>query len=86
MGLARALTGLRDFHELLALAARGDNRNVDKTVGDIYGSGGCADLGMPADWTAVRPGASNPGPNSSPQPRLNPEPNPGPKPNPNPDP
>ena len=53
LGLARALTGLRDFHELLSLAARGDNRNVDKTVGDIYGSGGCADLGMPADWTAA---------------------------------
>ena len=39
LGLARALTGLRDFHEMLSLAAQGDNRNVDKTVGDIYGSG-----------------------------------------------
>ena len=53
LGLGRALTGIQDFHALLALAARGDESRVDKTVGDIYGSGGCVDLGMAPAHTAA---------------------------------
>lgn len=53
LGLGRALTGIQDFHALVALAARGDESRVDKTVGDIYGSGGCVDLGMAPAHTAA---------------------------------
>eukprot|EP00908_Phaeocystis_cordata_P010891 Transcript_21741.p2 GENE.Transcript_21741~~Transcript_21741.p2 ORF type:complete len:478 (-),score=198.35 Transcript_21741:39-1442(-) len=53
LGLGRALTGEHGFQELLALAARGDESRVDKTVGDIYGAAGCEDLDMPPTFTAA---------------------------------
>ena len=53
LGLARALSGVSDFDDLISLAARGDASRVDKTVGDIYGDDGCADLGMPPQFTAA---------------------------------
>ena len=53
LGLARALSGVADFDDLIALAARGDACRVDKTVGDIYGDDGCVDLGMTANLTAA---------------------------------
>lgn len=36
-GLASLLTGLESFDEILALSQRGQNKNVDMLVGDIYG-------------------------------------------------
>ena len=36
-GLLSLLTGARTFDEMLQLAEKGDNRNVDMLVGDIYG-------------------------------------------------
>lgn len=36
-GLLTLLTKARDFDEMLELAGRGDNANVDKLIGDIYG-------------------------------------------------
>lgn len=53
LGLARALTGVADFPALMRLAAEGCEERVNKTVGDIYGADGCADLGMPAQMTAA---------------------------------
>mmetsp|Transcript_30483 Transcript_30483/g.50495 ORF Transcript_30483/g.50495 Transcript_30483/m.50495 type:complete len:429 (-) Transcript_30483:295-1581(-) len=53
LGLAQALVGTSDFAELCALASRGDASQVDITVGDIYGSEGCVDLGMPSNMTAA---------------------------------
>lgn len=37
LGLSRLLTNCTTFEEALELAAKGDNRNVDKLVRDIYG-------------------------------------------------
>ncbi|KAF2837932.1 fumble-domain-containing protein [Patellaria atrata CBS 101060] len=37
-GLLGILTGARNFDEMLALAEKGDNTNVDMLVGDIYGT------------------------------------------------
>ncbi|XP_023321447.1 rho-associated protein kinase 1 [Eurytemora carolleeae] len=37
LGLSRLLTQCETFEEALELASRGDNRNVDKLVKDIYG-------------------------------------------------
>ena len=37
-GLLSLLTGARTFDDMLALADRGDNKNVDMLVGDIYGT------------------------------------------------
>ncbi|KAK9370188.1 type II pantothenate kinase [Lipomyces kononenkoae] len=37
-GLLSLLTGAKSFDEMLEMAARGDNTNVDMLVGDIYGS------------------------------------------------
>ena len=53
LGLGRALTGESDFGALMKLAMRGDEQRVDKSVGDIYGDDGCADLGMSAAITAA---------------------------------
>ena len=39
------------FDELLELAEKGDHRNVDMLVGDIYG-GAYSQLGLPADLIA----------------------------------
>ena len=36
-GYTRLLTNCTTFEEALELAAKGDNRNVDKLVRDIYG-------------------------------------------------
>ena len=36
-GLCRLLTGLKDFDQMLACSAEGDNSKVDMLVGDIYG-------------------------------------------------
>ena len=41
----------QNFDELLALAERGDHRNVDMLVRDIYG-GAYSALGLPADLIA----------------------------------
>mmetsp|Transcript_18551 Transcript_18551/g.59089 ORF Transcript_18551/g.59089 Transcript_18551/m.59089 type:complete len:397 (-) Transcript_18551:98-1288(-) len=57
LGLGRALTGVADYHKLLALAEAGDASLVDTTVGDIYGEIGCAALGFPPSMTAVNFGA-----------------------------
>jgi type II pantothenate kinase len=38
-GLLSLLTGARTFDDMLAMADRGDNTNVDLLVGDIYGEG-----------------------------------------------
>ncbi|KAL9127172.1 MAG: hypothetical protein Q9217_003905 [Psora testacea] len=37
-GLLSLLTGARTFDEMLAMADKGDNKNVDMLVGDIYGT------------------------------------------------
>lgn len=37
-GLLSLLTGARTFDDMLALAEKGDNSNVDMLVGDIYGT------------------------------------------------
>lgn len=42
-GLLSLLTDCRDYDEMLEMSTRGDNRNVDMLVGDIYGS----------DYTAI---------------------------------
>ena len=53
------LEAVRDLHEreaeplLLLRDVLGDELRVDKSVGDIYGDDGCADLGMPAALTAA---------------------------------
>ncbi|SMR49447.1 unnamed protein product [Zymoseptoria tritici ST99CH_3D1] len=38
-GLLSLLTGARNFDDMLAMADKGDNSNVDLLVGDIYGEG-----------------------------------------------
>jgi type II pantothenate kinase len=53
LGLAKALTGTSDYHALLQAAASGDESRIDKTVADIYGVDGCADLGLPPEHTAA---------------------------------
>lgn len=50
-GLARMLTQCKTFTESLSLSEHGKARNVDMTVGDIYG-GDYASLSLPADMTA----------------------------------
>ena len=44
---------MSDFNELMKLAEKGDESQVDKTVGDIYGREGCEDLNLPASLTAA---------------------------------
>lgn len=52
-GLCCLLCKCETFEEAIELATRGDNKNVDKLVGDIYG---CSyDLvGLPHDTVAAR--------------------------------
>lgn len=50
LGLSAATLGIRDYAELLALAARGDRRKVDLLVRDIDPTG---DLALPAEITAA---------------------------------
>lgn len=45
-GLCRLLTGLKDFDEMLACSAEGDNSKVDMLVGDIYGGRDYAKVGL----------------------------------------
>eukprot|EP01065_Artemidia_motanka_P025330 TRINITY_DN3032_c1_g1_i1.p2 TRINITY_DN3032_c1_g1~~TRINITY_DN3032_c1_g1_i1.p2 ORF type:complete len:427 (+),score=94.89 TRINITY_DN3032_c1_g1_i1:48-1328(+) len=45
LGLCKALTGASSFKEALALAAKGDSKNVDMLVGDIYGEDQSPGLG-----------------------------------------
>jgi type II pantothenate kinase len=49
LGLGAALTGQARFDELVDLATRGDRRNVDLLVSDIYGPGGSP---LPGDLNA----------------------------------
>merc|ERR1712150_77510 len=51
-GLARLLTSIQDFDELMELARHGDPKCVNKLVGDIYGDG-CVHLGLPESLTAA---------------------------------
>lgn len=51
-GLARLLTRAKDFDELLALCARGDNSRVDMLVGDIYGGRDYTAIGLSANTIA----------------------------------
>ena len=50
-GLLSLITGARSFDDMLALADKGDNTEVDMLVGDIYGTG-YAKLGMRSDMIA----------------------------------
>jgi type II pantothenate kinase len=50
LGLGAALTGIRDFERLAALAAEGDRRRVDLLVSEIYAGG---ELPLPGDLTAA---------------------------------
>jgi len=50
-GLLAMLTPAKNFDEMLQMAARGDNHNVDMLVGDIYG-GGYPRMGLTASTTA----------------------------------
>eukprot|EP00095_Tigriopus_kingsejongensis_P003201 maker-scaffold50_size457468-snap-gene-0.18 protein:Tk03201 transcript:maker-scaffold50_size457468-snap-gene-0.18-mRNA-1 annotation:"hypothetical protein DAPPUDRAFT_327249" len=52
-GLGKLLTGAKGFDELLELASRGDHRQVDMLVKDIYGERqDYQSLGLPADLIA----------------------------------
>ena len=50
MGLGALLLGRSDFDEICALAARGDRRNVDMLVSDIYRPG---EIALTGDLTAA---------------------------------
>jgi len=50
-GLCSLLTGFTEFDDMLELAAKGENTNVDLTVGDIYGTD-YAHIGLKADVLA----------------------------------
>ena len=51
-GLCRLLTGLKDFDEMLACSAKGDNSKVDMLVGDIYGGRDYAKVGLSSNTIA----------------------------------
>ena len=51
-GLARLLTGLTNFDEILDLSSQGDNSNVDMLVGDIYGGRDYSSIGLSANTIA----------------------------------
>jgi type II pantothenate kinase len=53
LGLSRILAGARTYEDALRIAAEGDANYVDTLVGDIYGSKGAEDLGLPATLTAA---------------------------------
>lgn len=50
-GLCRMLTDINDFDDVKDLSQKGDNKNVDLLVGDIYG-GDYQDFGLKADVIA----------------------------------
>uniref|UniRef100_A0A7E4W211 pantothenate kinase n=2 Tax=Panagrellus redivivus TaxID=6233 RepID=A0A7E4W211_PANRE len=64
-GLCSLLCNSQSFEDSIELATRGDNRNVDKLVGDIYGCG-YESIGLPSDTVAASFGKI-----SSPQDREN---------------
>lgn len=47
------MCGCETFEEAIDLASRGDNKNVDKLVKDIYGTG-YDQMGLPGDIVAAR--------------------------------
>jgi type II pantothenate kinase len=49
LGLGRLLLGVESFDEICALAAQGDRRRVDLSVGDIYPGG---EIALPPDLNA----------------------------------
>nr|XP_006823846.1 PREDICTED: pantothenate kinase 4-like [Saccoglossus kowalevskii] len=51
LGLGSLLTNAKEFDDLLNLAVKGDHRNVDMLVKDIYG-GAYSALGLPGDLLA----------------------------------
>ncbi|XP_014490606.1 pantothenate kinase 2 [Vigna radiata var. radiata] len=51
-GLGRLLTKCESFDELLELSQKGDNRNTDMLVGDIYGGMDYAKIGLSASTIA----------------------------------
>ena len=51
-GLCRLLTGLKDFDQMLACSAGGDNSKVDMLVGDIYGGRDYAKVGLSSSTIA----------------------------------
>ncbi|KAF5182661.1 Pantothenate kinase [Thalictrum thalictroides] len=51
-GLGRLLTKCKSFDELLELSQRGDNKEVDMLVGDIYGGMDYAKIGLSASTIA----------------------------------
>ncbi|KAF9626720.1 hypothetical protein IFM89_038894 [Coptis chinensis] len=51
-GLGRLLTKCKSFDELLELSQRGDNREVDMLVGDIYGGLDYSKIGLSASTIA----------------------------------
>ncbi|KAK1268032.1 Pantothenate kinase 2 [Acorus gramineus] len=51
-GLGRLLTNCKSFDELLELSQRGDNKNVDMLVGDIYGGLDYSKIGLSASTIA----------------------------------
>lgn len=52
-GICAIMCGCETFEEAIELASRGDNKNVDKLVKDIYGSG-YDQMGLPGDVIAAR--------------------------------
>ena len=58
LGLACLLTDCKSFEEAMELAAKGDNRNVDKLVKDIYG-GSYERFGLDGDLVASSFGQMN---------------------------
>lgn len=53
LGLCCLLTGCDTFEEAIKLATKGDHKNVDKLVRDIYG-GDYERFGLPGDLVASR--------------------------------
>jgi len=51
-GLCRLLTGLKDFDQMLACSAEGDNSKVDMLVGDIYGGRDYEKVGLSSSTIA----------------------------------
>lgn len=52
-GLCSLLCGVETFEEAIELAISGDNKNVDKLVGDIYGCGGYDKIGLDEEIVAA---------------------------------
>eukprot|EP01107_Rhizomastix_libera_P013388 TRINITY_DN3641_c0_g1_i2.p1 TRINITY_DN3641_c0_g1~~TRINITY_DN3641_c0_g1_i2.p1 ORF type:complete len:395 (+),score=82.93 TRINITY_DN3641_c0_g1_i2:278-1462(+) len=51
-GLCKLLTKAKEYNQVLEITKKGDNNNCDLRVGDIYGTGGYDNLGLPADIIA----------------------------------